>query len=562
MVLDHGLRILQLGSGLEKLCPDISVGQGLSDVLELRQPQLPHLSAEALLSCEGEPICLVPVSAAGSLVELRGQIVAGSESNTLFLLISPWATDLSRIRSSGLNLTDFAAHDRIADYLVLLQTRDVGLAEIRSAMDKLIEQRSELEEARREAEKAYLEKSEFLSCVSHELRNPLNGLCGLIELLSKLDLQSEALDYIQPLRQTAHALSSIVNDLFEFQCLGNPQVELKQEDFTPASLLGTVSALFLAQLSEAEAEHHLTIRIDIDDSMPNTLRGDVSRLRQIFSNLVHNAIKFTQRGEIVIGVRERSRDAEFSEIEFSVTDTGSGISPEVHEAIFQPYTRASSENEDSTPGAGLGLAICEKIVEAMGGKIGVRSQLGAGSQFFFTVPLTIVAAEGLAELRSMGTDLSRQRNPEILSGARALVVEDNEINQMVSGEMLRLLGLDHVVAASGREALALFEDQDFDVVFLDYRMPDLEGPEIAGGMRALEEKRKTRTPIIALTGNVEAKARSKCLESGMNSYLSKPITLDKLSNALGAWLPATKPPGKGCVSAKIYDLSPKEGRRA
>ncbi|MDG2333805.1 MAG: ATP-binding protein [Myxococcota bacterium] len=560
LVVDGELRILQLGAGLEKLCPSIARGQNLSEVLELRQPKLPSLTAKALLAYEGEPICLAPLATVGSRVELRGQIVPGDEDDTLFLLISPWATDLSSIRSAGLNLTDFAAHDRIADYLVLLQTRDVGLAEIHNAMDKLVEQQSKLEEARREAEKAYLAKSEFLSCISHELRNPLNGVCGLIELLSKLDLQSDALDYIQPLRQTAHSLSSIVNELFEFQCLENPHVDLNPEDFTAASLLGNISTLFLAQLSESEAEHNLKIRIEVDDSVPSILRGDASRLRQILSNLVHNAIKFTQQGEIVVGVRERSRDSGSTVIEFSVTDTGSGIAPAVQQKIFHPYTRVSSAGEASTPGAGLGLAICERIVRAMGGEISVRSQLGVGSQFFFTVPLTIISTEETSNLISIGNACSGK--PKIRSGARALVVEDNEINQMISGEMLGLLGIDHVVAPSGREAIALFESQDFDVVLLDYRMPDLDGPEIAECMRSLEARREQRTPIIALTGNIESKARSECLASGMNSYLAKPVTLEGLSKALDAWLPAPKPMSKNCMSETIYDLSGKEGYRA
>lgn len=374
------------------------------------------------------------------------------------------------------------------------------------------------------AERTARLKSSFLAIMSHEIRTPLNGMLGMLELLRNSRLETPQRDYVETLHYAGQALLAILNDVLDYSRIESGQIAFEQTDFDLRRLLESLITL----MSARAGEKGLALELELDDAVPARLRGDPARLRQVLLNLLGNAIKFTTRGGVVLRVRPAEAGAGGIRLHFEVADTGPGIAPDRQAQLFRDYVQAEASITRRYGGSGLGLAICRRLVEGQGGQIGVESQPGHGATFWFELPF-----QPAAEARP-----AQEASQPALRPLRVLLVDDVELNREVAVGLLRLDGHRVVEAENGRQALRLLDEQEFDLVLMDLRMPDLDGVEATRRIRTLSDPLKAAVPVIGLTASVEPAEVDRCLDAGMNRVLRKPVTLDALRQALaGAPLP-------------------------
>jgi len=387
----------------------------------------------------------------------------------------------------------------------------------------------ELIRAKSAAEAASLAKSRFLATMSHEIRTPMNGILGMAQLLLTPGLApSEREDYVQVILHSGQTLLTLLNDILDLSKIEAGKLE--RIPFTPRDIVRECQTLF----AKAASDKALDLDSEADPAGGLTFRGDPSRLRQMLSNLISNAVKFTEQGRITVSVKEIGRDESGTVLEFAVSDTGIGIPADKQSLLFTPFSQIDSSTTRQFGGTGLGLSIVRYLAERMGGGAGFDSTEGRGSRFWFSI-----RAEPLAEAPPRPAETAEALLSAPQDGRRRLlVVEDNITNRAVITGMLKKLGLAFDTAVNGQEALALIEaGSKADLVLMDCQMPVMDGLEATRRIRAWEQETgKQRLPIIALTASAFEEDRDRCLAAGMDDFLTKPLVLRQLTTALETWL--------------------------
>lgn len=379
----------------------------------------------------------------------------------------------------------------------------------------------ELETTARRAESASQAKSEFLATVSHEIRTPLNGVVGMSDLLMDECPAGQARQYAATIHDSAGLLLGLINDLLDFSKVEAGRLELEQRPLALDELLEGTLAMFAPR---AEARSVQLVGW-LDPGLPARIMTDPGRLRQVLLNLVSNAVKFTESGEVRVAVSREEGEA----IRFEVADTGCGIPPDQLERIFEPFRQGDASTARRYGGTGLGLAISRRLVEAMGGRLEVASESGVGSRFWCVLPLVPTRQATTAE------PVPSRPRWVALEGARLLVVEDNPVNQRVATAMLERLGCRVTVAESGAAALELLRHRRFELIFMDVQMPGMDGLEVT---RRLRQRHgwAAEVPVVAMTAGGPGGEQARCLAAGMNGYLTKPLLQETLLEVLNRHL--------------------------
>ncbi len=477
---------------------------------------------------------------------------------------SPIQFALTDGETSHVNSENFYRRDGssfLVEYLcVPLKEKDAIIGAVITFQD--ITERRDIESAIVEARNAAIEsartKTAFLANMSHEIRTPLNGVIGMTGLLLDTNLSLEQLHYTNIIKQSADLLLEIVNEILDFSKIEAGKMELEQIMFDLSELLNGIIEFF-----KLEAKRKgLRIKLEISDNVPTIICGDSSRLRQIFNNLISNAIKFTDSGKITVKVSKQAENDEEIVLKFVVADTGMGISKDKQNFLFQPFTQSDVSTTRRFGGTGLGLAISKQLAGMMNGEIGVESELNQGSKFWFTAEFGKQAKSNIA-ITENGVNIPKsiESKPAILStDAKILVAEDNEINKQVVLGMLRSLGFQADFVSNGREAVNALKRKDYEVILMDCHMPEMDGFAATREIRSLGNG-KNSTKIVAMTANALIGEEECCLEYGMDDYLSKPMSKDELLKVLSKHLSSVEKKldsGTNFVQHRLEDILDKQ----
>jgi signal transduction histidine kinase/HPt (histidine-containing phosphotransfer) domain-containing protein len=382
-----------------------------------------------------------------------------------------------------------------------------------------------LESALEVAQEATKAKSSFLSNMSHEIRTPMNAITGMGELLQHEHLEARQMGYVNDIVASAKSLIGIINDILDFSKIESGKLELNPIDYDFKDFLHNIESMFLVITQEKGLE----FKLNKGEGLPEILLGDDLRLRQTLTNLVGNAIKFTEKGHVSLSIT-----ASDGTLTFEIADTGIGIRPEDQPKLFSAFEQVDKSKNRNIVGTGLGLAISKSFVELMGGSIELKSEYGEGTTFTIKIPIVEGNKEQFVKRKS-ANESHALHAPE----AKVLVVDDNEFNRKVASGLLSLMDIEADSADSGFKALELVKKYNYDIVFMDHMMPEMDGMETTALIRKMGRKYEN-LPIIALTANAVQGAREMFLANGFNEFLSKPIDTGELVRILEDWLPLEK----------------------
>jgi len=454
------------------------------------------------------------------------------------LALANTAHEVSETKNYSLRATDAERGDEIGalvhnfnEMVAHMQDHESRLLGHGAELEREVTARtSELVGAKERAEVANKAKSEFLANMSHEIRTPMNGIMGMTALALATDVTVEQREYLEIVERSADSLLTIINDILDFSKMEAGKLSLDPVVFDIKAAIDDTMRLFAARAEQKKIRLAHTVAADL----PLRLIGDPGRLRQIIVNLVGNAIKFTERGEVVLRVERGEGDI----VRISVSDTGIGIPPGKHAAIFDSFSQADASTTRKFGGTGLGLTIAAQITRLMGGRIWVQSVPGMGSVFNVAIPFQRAPVEMIISGPSQGQIRALAPDAEI-GGLRVLMAEDNAVNALLASILLKKVGhhVTHVV--TGRLALDALSQSEFDLVLMDVQMPDMDGLEATAEIRRSELRTGRHIAIVAFTAHAMAEDRKRFLDAGADGYLTKPFTPEQLHAVIALMRPLT-----------------------